>query len=216
MSCCLHWWHFPFPSTQTLEEAWAYAAGGYNQYLGSAVDVIRVSLLTLQQCDMCDVLHRISQSQKDLALLERFRNHSSRSNCAIINCYCKHLHLLQLIDTFKNSITSSQWMINDHPSSIRKAPMPCKTLNIRNTYFGSVAEILIPHLLFFRHRQVLVMPIRTAIYCCSDKYMQCYSGHSLKTLHPLNGVSGALREQSSHHVIFQKDPTFTAPGYVSA
>lgn len=50
------------------------------QYLGSAVDVVRVSLLTLQQRDMCDVLHWIGQSQKDLAFLGRFRNHSLRSN----------------------------------------------------------------------------------------------------------------------------------------
>lgn len=50
------------------------------QYLGSAVDVVRVSLLALQQRDMRDVLHWIGQSQKDLALLGIFRNHSSRSS----------------------------------------------------------------------------------------------------------------------------------------
>lgn len=58
------------------------------RYLGSAVDVVRVSLLALKQCDMCDALHWIGQSQKDLTLLERFRNHSSRSNYSIIHNYC--------------------------------------------------------------------------------------------------------------------------------
>lgn len=58
------------------------------RYLGSAVDVVRVSFLTLQQCDMCDVLHWIGQSQKDLALLGRFRYHSSRSIYSKIHHYC--------------------------------------------------------------------------------------------------------------------------------
>jgi len=57
------------------------------RYLGSAVDVVRVSLLALQQCDMRDVLHRIGQSQKDLALLGRFKNHSSSSNYSKIHRY---------------------------------------------------------------------------------------------------------------------------------
>lgn len=58
------------------------------QYLGSAVDVVRVSFLTLQQCDMCDVLHWIGQSQQDLALLGRFRNRSSGSSYSKIHHYC--------------------------------------------------------------------------------------------------------------------------------
>lgn len=41
------------------------------KYLGSAVDVIRILLLTGSQCDMSDVLHRVGQGQQHLALLDK-------------------------------------------------------------------------------------------------------------------------------------------------
>lgn len=41
------------------------------KYLGSAVDVIRIFLVTRSQCDVGDVLHRVGQGQQHLALLKR-------------------------------------------------------------------------------------------------------------------------------------------------
>lgn len=159
---------------------------------------------------MCDVLHRVSQSQKDLALLWRFRNHSSRSNCAKINSYCKHLHLLQLMNTFKNCITSSQWMDSDHAPSIRKAPMPCKTLNIRNTYFWNLAEISIPHLLFFRHGRVFVMHsnilLQGQVHAVGTPLNPAPSKHSEQSPQGTTSTPCHLPERS--HI--------QAPGYVSA
>lgn len=58
------------------------------QYLGSTVDIVRVSLLALQQCDVCDVLHWVGQSQEDLAFLGRFRNHRSRGSYSKIHHHC--------------------------------------------------------------------------------------------------------------------------------
>lgn len=52
------------------------------QYLSSTVDVVRVSLLTFQQSDMGEVFHWIGQSQKNLALLVRYKGrvHSLGTN----------------------------------------------------------------------------------------------------------------------------------------
>lgn len=41
------------------------------KYLGSAVDVIRIFLLTGRQRDVGDVLHWVGQGQKHLALLNK-------------------------------------------------------------------------------------------------------------------------------------------------
>lgn len=41
------------------------------KYLGSAVDIIRIFLLTSSQCDVGDVLHWVGQGQQHLALLIR-------------------------------------------------------------------------------------------------------------------------------------------------
>lgn len=41
------------------------------KYLGSAVDVVGIFLLTRRQCDVGDVLHWVGQGQQHLALLNR-------------------------------------------------------------------------------------------------------------------------------------------------
>lgn len=70
---------------KALEEAWL---AQQVQYLGTAVNVVRVSFFTLQQRDVCDIFHWIGQSQKNLAFLERFKNCKSRSH------HVKSHHLL--------------------------------------------------------------------------------------------------------------------------
>lgn len=70
---------------KALEEAWL---AQQVQYLGTAVNVVRVSFFTLQQRDMCDIFHWIGQSQKNLAFLERFENCKSRSHHVKSHHYC--------------------------------------------------------------------------------------------------------------------------------
>lgn len=202
MSWRLHWWWSFKSPRKKIRRA---------RYLGSAVDVVRVSLLTLEQRDVRDVLHWIGQSQKNLAFLERFQNPRSRSNYSKRHLYCEHLHVLWLINTFK-IVSGTQRTESKEPRSVRKVAMSHSTLfNSRNACLWTLAQIATPHLLFIRYNHVLAMPDITAhcdLLMQSDKYTQRYSDHSLKPC-ALSATSGAFRKHSSHRASSQKDPMCT-------